>query len=121
MNIQFEQLRTLEEKVKPHLKNNEYTFIGPVDQNLFAPFMKNAHRIALNNCRLGLLGPTLHELLSNKDVISSTIETVNPDAPLRIYIVNIININRINDKVLLHDTIENYCDKNNINLEDLRK
>ena len=39
MNIEYEKLKDNENKIVSYLKEGEYTFIGPVEQNLFEPFL----------------------------------------------------------------------------------
>lgn len=100
MHLELEKLRSIEEKVQICLKKGEYTFIGPVDRESFESFIKNATTIAP-------AGRTIHEGLSNKEVISKALLAVNSDLPLRIYVVNSSAPN-----FLSFDTIEGYCELN---------
>lgn len=103
--MNLEQLIEEQAKFEPYLKDTDYTFIGPVNQNLFEPFMKNANLIA----PMKGFPRKIKDFLSNKDAILKAIALLPPQTELRIYVIT----DRSND-ILFHSTIEEYCKRQNI-------
>ena len=106
MNLELEKLKDIENKIQKDLKTGEYTFIGPVDQSLLISFVTNANIFAP---RTNFFGRNIHQVLSNKEVILKTLQTVESDLGLRIYVVN-----GLQRDILSHDSVEGFCKKNNI-------
>lgn len=108
MNLELEKLKDIENKIQKNLKTGEYTFIGPVDQSLLVSFVTNANTFAP---RTDFWGRNVHQVLSNKEVILRTLLTVESDLALRIYVVNALQ-----KDILLYDSVEGFCEKNNIEI-----
>src|SRR5689334_14392783 len=100
------ELIELEDKFQSYLMGGDYTFIGPVDQALLPPFIKMANQLA------PITGwfRTIHHALGHKPSVRQAANALPTDAQLRIYVVTPTR----HDGMLLHDTIEGYCNKNNI-------
>lgn len=94
---------TLEQKFQPYLLNNDYTFVGPVDEDLFNNFIQIAYRINADQ----KVFYTTHCTLSNTEITRKALQMLPNNAPTRIYVI-------VNTKLLLHATIEKYCKRNNI-------
>ncbi len=97
-----------QEKLQPYLKEGFYSFIGPFDQSLLEPFIKAANIVA---SKISFTS-TIHQVLSKKKVIQKTLEGF-PNIPLRIYVFQVVDANFYFD-----DTMEGYCEKNNIDLKE---
>lgn len=104
----LQQLLNTQARLEQHLLPGYYTFIGPVEQNLMQPFMRRANDIA----PVVAFSRSIHDVLSNKQAIQRALEILPANEPLRIFVVQ-----RHKSDVLLHDTIEGYCEKNNINFQ----
>ena len=94
-----------EEKFQPYLLNNDYTFIGPVDQDLFKPFFQTANNFA----PVVSIIRSIHHVLSHKESVKKAIALFPAGTPLRIFVVT-----PARGDVLLHSDIEGYCKRNNI-------
>ncbi len=105
----LEELSDRQERFEPYLKNGHYSFIGPVDQNLFEPFMKTVNRFA----PVKSFSRSIHDVLSNKQAVQKTLGMFPDTIELRIYVVQ-----KSDSQILLHDTIEGYCEKNNVDFEE---
>lgn len=107
----LEQLIELEERFQPYLLNDDYTFIGPADQNLFNSFMRRANDIA----PVVSFSRSIHDALSDKDAIRQGLASLPAGAPVRIFVIQ--RTSGRYDSMLLHDTVEGYCQKNNIDFQ----
>ncbi|WP_405266291.1 hypothetical protein [Cellulophaga sp. Ld12] len=103
----MEDLIELEERFQPFLQSNDYTFIGPMDMALMENFMR---QVNLSAPVIGL-GRTIHDALSHKPSVHSTLLTLPLNTALRIYVV----INEGNN--LIHATIEDYCERFGLDFE----
>jgi hypothetical protein len=101
----LQDLIDLEERFQPYLLNNDYTFIGPVDQQLLNPFISRANDLA----PIVSILRTVHHALSHKQSTRHALAVLPPNAELRIYVVY---RSLDNDSLLIHGTIEGYCQKN---------
>ncbi|MCB0743156.1 MAG: hypothetical protein KDC67_04570 [Ignavibacteriae bacterium] len=102
----MDELLELEERFQPFLLNDDYTFIGPTDINLLNEFTRTANRLA----PVVAISRSVHHALSHTPSTRTAIGILPPGTELRIYVVI-----RTNDPILFHATIEEYCDRNNIN------
>lgn len=100
------ELIQLEDKFQPHLVDNDYTFIGPVDQELWNPFFKRVNELAPVVSMLR----SIHHSLSHKDSVRKVLVTLPAGTPLRIFVVH----RSMSDTNLMHASIEGYCKTNNI-------
>ena len=107
----LQQLIEREERFQPHLLNDDYTFIGPADQNLFNSFMHRANDIA----PVVSFSRSVHDALSNKAATRQALASLPLGAPVRIFVIQRTSGNY--DNMLLHDTVEGYCQKININFQ----
>jgi hypothetical protein len=107
----LQQLIELEDRFQPYLLNDDYTFIGPADQNLFKPFMRRANDIA----PVVSFSRSIHDALSDQDATRQAAASLPAGTPLRIFVIQRTS-GRYED-MLLHDTIEGYCQKNNIDFQ----
>ncbi len=97
-----------EEKFQPYLLENDYTFIGPVDQELFKPFFQTANNFA----PVVSIIRSIHHVLSHKESVRKALGLLPPNTPLRIFVVT-----PARGDVLLHSDIEGYCKRNNIDYQ----
>jgi len=102
----LQELIALEEKFQPFLLKKDYTFIGPVDQNLFKPFFSNANNFA----PVVSFSRSIHHVLSHKESVRKAIALLPTGTPMRIFVVT-----PARGDILLHSDIEGYCKRNNIN------
>src|ERR1700761_6028994 len=79
----LQELIELEERFQPHLLNNDYTFIGPADGNLWEPFFKRANNLA----PVVSFSRSIHDALSDKDATRQALTIFPPGTPLRIFVV----------------------------------
>lgn len=103
-----EEVFELEERFQPYLLNNDYTFVGPVDQHLLEPFVENANMIA----PVVAISRELRHALGNKDATLRACRLLPAGTPLRVYIV----IENDYD-ILAHSDIEEYCRRNKIDFQ----
>ncbi|WP_409416703.1 hypothetical protein [Flavobacterium sp. PS2] len=104
-----EEVFKLEKKFQPFLLGNDYTFVGPEDQNLLIqPFASNANLIA----PVVAISRTVHHTLSNKEATLQACRLLPAGTELRIYVV-ISN----GHTILMHASIEEYCRRNKIDFE----
>lgn len=101
----LQELLDIQERLEPHLLPGYYSFIGPVNQNHFEPFMRTANNIA----PVVAFSRSIHHVLSNKQAVQMALGIFSANEPLRLYVVQ-----RGQGDILLHDTVEGYCEKNNI-------
>jgi len=99
MNI--ENLTEEQSKFEPYLINTDYTFIGPVDQNLFEPFMKNVNLFA----PMKGYHRKIKDFMSDKNAVNKALALLPVGTELRIYTI----INK-SENILFHSTIEEYCE-----------
>jgi len=99
-----------EQNFQPYLLPNHYTFIGPVNQNLFEDFFRRANLIA----PVVAFSRSIHHVLSNKDAVRAALPFLPANSPLRVYVV----IPTENSDALFHSSIEDYCEKFNVNYPD---
>ena len=101
----MKELIDLEERFQPFLQNNDYTFIGPANVTLMENFIRSANMSApvIANSR------SVHHALSHKPSVLGALGILPVDAELRIYVV----VNEADD-FLFHATIEEYCQRFNI-------
>ena len=104
----LQELIELEERFQPHLLNNDYTFIGPADGNLWEPFFKRANNLA----PVVSFSRSIHDALSDKDATRQALTIFPPGTPLRIFVVTYTAPPQ--DSFLLHNTIEGYCQEHHI-------
>jgi hypothetical protein len=103
----LQKLLDIQERLEPHLRPGIYSFIGPVNQNLFEPFMRTANNIA----PVVAFSRSIHHVLSNKQAVQKALSILSANEPLRIYIVH----SKYED-TLFHETVEEYCEAHNIDL-----
>ena len=101
----MDELIELEERFQPYLQNNDYTFIGPVNSDLMQGFISTANMLA----PVVAISRSIHHALSHQQSVRRALGTLPVNTNLRIYVV----VNRASD-MLIHATIEEYCDRNNI-------
>ena len=106
MNNSLKELINLQERFQPYLLNDDYTFIGPANQDLLEPFMKTANNLA----PIVEFERKFEHFLGNKEAAITALSVLPPNTQLRIYVIH----NR-SESMLLHDTIEGYCKENKIN------
>jgi hypothetical protein len=104
----LQQLIESEEKFQPYLKNNDFTFIGPEDQNLFEPFMKAANNLA----PVVSISRRFRDFLGNPEATRRALGVLAPGAKLRIYVID-----GSTESALLYDTIPGYCNTNRISFD----
>ena len=104
----LEKLIQLQDRFQPFLKDRDYSFIGPVDQSLLEPFMRRANDLA----PIVSINREVRHFLSHRAATLQALDIFPTKTQLRIYIVD-----GRSDDILLHDTIENYCTKHNIEFE----
>ncbi len=104
----MEELIELEERFQPHLLNNDYTFIGPANMDLFEGFTRNVNLLA------PVVAParTIHHALSHRQSVRRALLNLPPGTDLRIYVVI-----RENDTILFHATIGDYCERFGIDFD----
>ncbi len=99
----------IDRRFEPDLKNGHYSFKGPVDENLLEQFMKTGNRFASVNSFIW----SMHDVFSNKQAVQKILEMYPDTIALRIYVV------QARDKEFLHhDTIEGYCQENNVDFKE---
>ncbi|WP_123962581.1 hypothetical protein [Chryseobacterium sp. 5_R23647] len=103
--MSLENLIEEQSKFDSYLKNSDYTFIGPVNQNLFEPFFKNVNMIA----PMRGFPRKIKDFMSNRDAVLKVLSQLPNEEELRIYVI----IDR-SDDILFHSTIEEYCERFNI-------
>lgn len=106
--MNLKQLFELDEKLQPLLKHGYYSFIAPIDMNLFEDFAKKVQEIAPGS----LFNKSIHRILSNRDATRKALLFFS-GSDCRIYVVD---RNKGNGDILLHDTIEGYCEDNGIEI-----
>lgn len=99
-----EEIFTQEEDFQPYLLENHYTFVGPVNDDLFEKFIKIVNEIAPPN-----VFHTIHNVLSNSKTTRKALDLFPPDTQLRIYVVSYRS-----NSLLIHSTINGYCEKFNV-------
>lgn len=95
-----EELIQLQDRFQPFLRNNDYTFIGPVKQNLLELFMRRANELA----PIVNIDRELRHFLNHRTAALQALHVLPAGTQLRIYVVD-----GGTDNIFLHDTIENYC------------
>jgi len=100
-----DQLTIIENKFQQHLRDGDYTFIGPSDSTQFQQFFQAVNLRA----PVIAISRTIHHALTNKEAVKYVNSTYFNDQELRIYVV----IGSI-PYALAHATIEEYCKRNNI-------
>lgn len=103
-----EEVFELEQRFQPFLLRNDYTFVGPIDQNLFEPFMKNANLIA----PVVAFSRSIHHALSNKQATLQACRLLPKNTALRVYVI----ISNDYD-MLVHADIEEYCRRNKVDFK----
>jgi len=107
----LQQLIKLEDRFQPYLLNHDYTFIGPADQNLMNVFMKRANDIA----PVVSFSRSIHDALSSKDATRRAAASLPIGTPLRLFVIQ--RTSGAYEDMLLHDTLEGYIQKNNIDFQ----
>ena len=105
----LQELIELEARFQPYLKPGDYTFIGPVDQQLWQPFFKKANELAT----VVSVFQSMHDVMSDKDATRQALLFLPADTPLRIFVVTQME----DDSFLGYSTIESYCRVNNIDFQ----
>ncbi|CAA9203746.1 hypothetical protein FLA105534_04928 [Flavobacterium bizetiae] len=103
-----EEVFELEKRFQPYLLKNDYTFVGPKDQSLLEPFIKNVNMIA----PVVAFSRELRHALDNKQAIRKACNLLPQGTKLRVYVI-------IDNKhgILAHGEIEEYCRQNKIDFE----
>lgn len=101
----LENLLKQEEEFQPYLLPKDYSFIGPVNQNLLEQFIKVASRFtpAIS------ITKSVHHVLSNKRAVRKVLNILPPRIPIKIYAVT-----STGRSLLVHSDIKTYCIQNNI-------
>jgi|SRR5580698_5808786 hypothetical protein len=107
----LQQLIELEERFQPYLRNNDYTFIGPADPALLQPFMARANNLA----PIVAILRSIHHFLSYRDATRQALAVLPAGTPLRIFVVTYTA--PPHDNMLLHNTIEGYCQEHHIDFQ----
>ena len=107
----LQQLIELEDRFQPYLLNDDYTYIGPVDGQLWEPFFNRANDLA----PVVAILRSVHHVLSHKDATRQALASLPADSALRIFVIS--RTPPPYDTMLLHDTIEGYCQKNHIDFQ----
>lgn len=95
----------LEDNFQQYLRKGDYTFVGPVNQNLLEDFIKAVNLVA----PVVSFNRTIHDALSNREAVRLVLSQ-NPNLEKRIYAI----INE-DTQILIHATPEEYCERLNIN------
>lgn len=93
----------LDDDFQKHLQEDHYSFVGPVNPELFDQFVRTVNQIAPT----GFLG-TIHNALSNRIATRQALRYF-PNAELRVYIMP-----SRDPSLLLYCTIPEYCRRMNI-------
>ncbi len=105
-----EQQLALNERLQPFLQQDQYSFVAPIDANLFNRFCRAANDIAPGN----LFDMDVHRVLSNRNATRQALNIFLPETPIRIYVVtpdpNLHNF-------IQEQNIEDYCAQHNIDLD----
>lgn len=104
MSNKLNELTALEERFRPYLKDNDYTFIGPVDDMLFPDFIRAVAQFAKGS----VFGHSLHKALNDRNAINKALQLVPLGSELDIYVVA---RGKNDNNVLSHTTIDDYCSK----------
>lgn len=107
MDTSLKELKAVQEKLEPHLKKGDYSFIGPENQGLLTPFIKQVNEFAPV---VGIIRLLIHAL-GNRQAVDMALRLLPSGTKLRIYV---IHANKYD--ALLHDTVEGYCKANGITL-----
>jgi hypothetical protein len=107
----LQQLMELEDRFQPHLLKAYYTFIGPADQNLFKVFMQRANDIA----PVVSFSRSIHHVLSDKTATRQAAASLPQGTPLRLFVIQ--RTSGAYEDMLLQDSLEGYCQKNNIDFQ----
>ncbi|MBS1565312.1 MAG: hypothetical protein JST39_13040, partial [Bacteroidetes bacterium] len=102
----LQELIELEEQFQPHLLPGAYTFIGPSNPELFQPFMARANDLA----PVVAMIREIRHFMGNKQATRAALTTLPQCTTLRIYVIP-----NAHGQMLIHTTIEQYCNDNNIN------
>lgn len=103
-----QQIKT-QNRLEPHLLQGYYSFIGPANIELLPQFIEAVNQVAPV---VGILR-SIHHFLPNKEAVQKAIAYLPPNEPLRIYVVYVTDRDN-----LLYDTVEGYCKRQNITLDD---
>lgn len=88
----------IEEDFQPYLQDGDYTFVGPVNQDLLGIFTFSVN-LGLPNAEPG----TLHKTLSNREAVKNALTGLPAGTALRVYVV----LGSVPNG-LFHSTIEEY-------------
>ncbi len=99
----LEQLIEKQQRFTPFLKLNDYTYIGPTDENLHRPFLRAVTQFGTAR----FFDYSLHTSLSNTTTVSKALEVLPPGTPLGVFVVN--NEGKWTG-ILYHSTLKEYCD-----------
>jgi hypothetical protein len=105
----LQELKTIQTRFEPLLKPGYYTFIGPVDQKYFDPFLRRVNDAAPGK----LFNHSIHDDLANKDAIDIALAMFPDGFPLRIYVVSAAD-----SQILLYDTIKGYCEEHGVDFQE---
>ena len=103
----LEQLIMLDDGFQPFLRHGDYTFIGPVNQDLMRQFMLRANDFAPAR---GIFR-SIHDALSNRAATRAALAVLPNNTELRIYVIGRF---QGDGDILGHTTIEDYCRNHNI-------
>ena len=105
--MSLKEVIELQAKLEPYLLPDDYSFIGPENQNLLNQFTNRVNDFA----PIVSFNREFRDFLGNKQAVSAALPYLPHGTKLRIYVIN-----GEGDNILLHDTVESYCKRNNINL-----
>ena len=101
------ELIELQEKFRPYLRNGDYSFIAPIDNDNYDRFLYNVTEIAPGQ----LFNKSIHNALSNEDATTKALEQIPNSIPVQIYVVT--RFENDND-IIAKSTIEEYCESHKI-------
>jgi hypothetical protein len=100
----------LEKEIQPYLLNGFYTFIGPANPDHLGDFTSVVNLLAPANNPVR----SINNALINKNVVKQVLATLYQDADLKVYVVE-----GSLPYGLLYTTLEEYCDRFDINFRAL--
>lgn len=110
LNIMNDYIFYLEKEFQPYLLEGFYTFIGPANQELLGDFTSVVNLVA----PAYNLARTINNTLSNKSAVKQVISALYQDAELKVYVVE-----GNTPYGLVYTTIEEYCERFDINFRSL--
>lgn len=102
------KLFKLQERLTPYLRNQDYTFIAPVETTQFEEYVKIANRIHAYKA----FSVSIHQVLSDNEVNRIALDHLPANTELRLYVITYSG-----SEIIGHLTIEQYCSKYKIDFE----